>query len=78
MAASGEILFFSDCPSLQALCSVQLQVPKPNGINMAMSTYQPQLIKAREFIFTEPEIIATPLLNTDRKMQIIMQVHLET
>ena len=47
MGEKREILFFSESPILQDLCSVIVQVPKPSGINMAMSSFQPQLIKAR-------------------------------
>ncbi|ELT91567.1 hypothetical protein CAPTEDRAFT_198419 [Capitella teleta] len=67
--ASPSEIFFCQIPNLQHLCSVLVRFPS-SETNEQNS--QPHILKCRELIFTDPEIIGTPLFK-EKTIQLIMQ-----
>ncbi|XP_076372398.1 uncharacterized protein C18orf63-like [Tachypleus tridentatus] len=63
-------LFFIDVPNVNNLVCV---IVKVINVSPEESSRQKQILKCRELIFTEPTIIATPLLYSVSEFQVILQ-----
>ncbi|XP_077983045.1 uncharacterized protein C18orf63-like [Glandiceps talaboti] len=74
-------LFFVRLPEMKELCAITLVIKREttqdNGNNQCKtkSAHQLQVIKCRELIFTEPNIMATPSLDDCRKIYLTMHQH---
>ncbi|XP_045194034.2 uncharacterized protein C18orf63-like [Mercenaria mercenaria] len=51
------IILFATPPPLDQLCALTIRL---SASAQSVARFQPQVIKCREFIFTEPEVIGTP------------------
>ncbi|XP_022257917.1 uncharacterized protein C18orf63-like, partial [Limulus polyphemus] len=63
-------LFFIHVPNVNNLVCVILKV---KNVDPEESSRQKQILKCRELIFTEPTVIATPLLWSVSEFQVILQ-----
>ncbi|KAK2188961.1 hypothetical protein NP493_119g08023 [Ridgeia piscesae] len=66
---NAELLYFADVPALHELCLVVVSVPTDCKLG---SGKQPHIIRCRELIFTEQDILATPSLGHGHSVQIVM------
>ncbi|XP_013404805.2 uncharacterized protein LOC106169749 [Lingula anatina] len=62
-------LYFSCPPQMKELCAVTVCVTQQASVCRQL----PQILKCRELIFTEPDILATPALGFMSRVHIIMQ-----
>ncbi|KAL5022848.1 hypothetical protein ScPMuIL_002003 [Solemya velum] len=72
-AHSSPVLLFARPPEFQDLCTVNVLVPNFTQSNPTASKFQPQTIKCREVIFTEPDVIGTPSFDIDNCFHLVMQ-----
>ncbi|XP_074646942.1 uncharacterized protein LOC141902905 [Tubulanus polymorphus] len=70
-AAFGPMVFFANHPNLASLLTISLTIN--NAKKSPSPKLQPQVIKCRELIFTEPDIIASPELGDENRIYLIMQ-----
>ncbi|XP_071784966.1 uncharacterized protein [Asterias amurensis] len=73
-------IFFAKVPDFKDLCSITLNVcdslSQSGGGDRNSTKYvgsQPQIIKCRELIFTEPMILASPSLQQEQNIYVILQ-----
>ncbi|XP_072052020.1 uncharacterized protein [Amphiura filiformis] len=68
-------IYFAKVPNFQDLCTVSLQVSSdaPGISNVSQFGSQPQIIKCRELIFTEPNVLASPSLQEQGLIFVIIQ-----
>ncbi|XP_060075255.1 uncharacterized protein C18orf63-like [Ylistrum balloti] len=69
--APSQLLLFADPPNLNELCTITAKLSKQ--IVQQASAVQPQILKCREIIFTEPSIIATPAHDVSNAFYIVME-----
>ncbi|XP_078338366.1 uncharacterized protein LOC111137599 isoform X2 [Crassostrea virginica] len=65
------VIVLAKCPELEELLSITLWTTK--NLNNSSSTFQPHVIRCRELIFTEPDIIATPAFNSDNTFHVVLK-----
>ncbi|GFR69166.1 hypothetical protein ElyMa_005624000 [Elysia marginata] len=62
-------IFFSGPPNLNELCCLSVCVP----ISDNLCVMQPHIVRCRELIFTEPDVLASPVLGEASTFHIILQ-----
>ncbi|XP_062596488.1 uncharacterized protein C18orf63-like [Saccostrea cucullata] len=67
---STPVIVLAECPPLEELLAITVCITRNLHIS---STLQPHIIRCRELIFTEPEIIATPSFNTDNAFHVVLK-----
>ncbi|CAH1778773.1 unnamed protein product [Owenia fusiformis] len=72
MSSKDRLLLFAESPTLTKLWKLTVCLPKDFVCTGVIYKCSPQIIKCRELIFTEPDIIATPDLNYEKKLLIIL------
>ncbi|XP_038066552.1 uncharacterized protein LOC119736608 [Patiria miniata] len=74
--SSASSIFFASTPNFKDLCSVTLQVQENTEGGMTPSKYvgsQPQIVKCRQLIFTEPGVLASPSLQQEGYIYAVLQ-----
>nr|XP_034338422.1 uncharacterized protein C18orf63 isoform X2 [Crassostrea gigas] len=69
--ATAPVIVLAKCPPLDELLTISICITK--CLNNTSSTFQPHVIRCRELIFTEPDIIATPAFNSDNTFQVVLK-----
>ncbi|XP_061188468.1 uncharacterized protein LOC133196618 [Saccostrea echinata] len=67
---STPVIVLAECPPLEELIAITVCITRNTHI---LSNLQPHIIRCRELIFTEPEIIATPSFNSDDTFHVVLK-----
>ncbi|KAK3085939.1 hypothetical protein FSP39_011052 [Pinctada imbricata] len=72
---TSPVIFFSTLPGLEDLCTIDVSVVnKTDGSSVVTpSILQPQVIRCRELIFTEPEILASPSYGDECTFHVVLK-----
>ncbi|ESO87810.1 hypothetical protein LOTGIDRAFT_234835 [Lottia gigantea] len=68
-ATNEPVILFASRPCFDEFCAMTIYISNPGDFEM---TSQPHVIRCRELLFTEPEIISTPSLDFDQCFYVIM------
>ncbi|XP_067652749.1 uncharacterized protein C18orf63-like [Haliotis asinina] len=67
------VVLFASPPPLEELCAISVTLTSGIVISQVASTWQPQIIKCREIIFTEPDILASPAFDVENCFYVVLQ-----
>ncbi|XP_046328623.2 uncharacterized protein C18orf63-like [Haliotis rufescens] len=67
------VVLFASPPPLEELCAITVTLSSGITFSQIASTWQPQIMKCREIIFTEPDILATPAFDVENCFSVVLQ-----
>ncbi|KAK0061793.1 hypothetical protein Bpfe_008708 [Biomphalaria pfeifferi] len=66
-------IFFGPPPNINDLCCITVELYSTNKFIATSSVLQLHIVKCREIIFTEPDVIASPVFGLENTFNVILQ-----